>query len=317
MESYLRDVRDVARWSEAAGFCGILVYTDNGLVDAWLVAQIVIQSTERLAPLVALQPVYMHPYTAAKLVSSLAFLHGRQVFLNLVAGGFKNDLEALGDSTAHDDRYERLIEYTLVVKALLSGGAPVTFEGRFYNVRNLRMAPALPPELFPGLLMSGSSEAGLCAAARVGATPIKYPKPPGEETSAETIGSAAGIRVGIIARPDSREAWRVAHERFPEDRRGAMTHQLAMRVSDSSWHHQLSAMAGAAAEEEESPYWLGPFQHYQTFCPYLVGSYERVGFELARYVGLGHRTFILDIPPSSEELEHTRVAFAAARGDGM
>jgi alkanesulfonate monooxygenase len=44
-------------------------------------------------------------------------------------------------------------------------------------------------------------------------------------------------------------------------------------------------------------------------CPYLVGSYERVGQELARYVALGYRSFILDVPPAEEELHHTRVAF--------
>jgi len=43
-------------------------------------------------PLVAVQPVYMHPYSVAKMVSTLAFLHQRRVFLNMVAGGFKNDL---------------------------------------------------------------------------------------------------------------------------------------------------------------------------------------------------------------------------------
>src|SRR5205809_571415 len=83
---------DVARWSEAAGCEGILVYTDNGIVDPWLVAQLVVQATERLCPLVAIQSVYMHPYSAAKMVSSLAHLHGRRAYLNMVAGGFRNDL---------------------------------------------------------------------------------------------------------------------------------------------------------------------------------------------------------------------------------
>ena len=45
--TYLRNVIDVARWSEDAGCEGILVYTDNGLVDPWLVAETIIQETER------------------------------------------------------------------------------------------------------------------------------------------------------------------------------------------------------------------------------------------------------------------------------
>ena len=70
---YLRRVAEIARWSEAAGCEGILVFTDNGQLDPWLVAQVVIEATARLCPLVALQPVYMHPYSVAKMVTSLAF----------------------------------------------------------------------------------------------------------------------------------------------------------------------------------------------------------------------------------------------------
>ena len=63
--SYLEQVARAARWSDAAGYRGMLVYTDNSLVDPWLVAQMILQSTERLCPLVAVQPVYMHPYSVA------------------------------------------------------------------------------------------------------------------------------------------------------------------------------------------------------------------------------------------------------------
>jgi alkanesulfonate monooxygenase len=309
---YLERVADVARWSDEAGYRGILVYTDNGIVDPWLVSQIILQNTEQLCPLVAVQPIYMHPYTAAKMVSTLAFLHGRRIFLNMLAGGFKNDLLALNDETPHDDRYLRTVEYTKIIKALLSSPDPVSFEGKYYKVTNLRMTPPLPEELFPGILISGSSEAGLAAAREIGATAVKYPKPPGEEDDATQDTIESGVRVGIIARDDPEEAWRVALKRFPEDRKGQITHQVAMKVSDSQWHKQLSELGDQPAAGE-SPYWLGPFQNYKTFCPYLVGSYGAVADEVARYMGQGYRTFILDIPVSDQELEHTAVVFDRAQ----
>jgi alkanesulfonate monooxygenase len=77
---YLQKISDIARWSEANGCEGILIYTDNRLLDPWLVSQVVIEQTEHLAPLVAVQPAYMHPYTVAKLVTSIGFLYGRRVF---------------------------------------------------------------------------------------------------------------------------------------------------------------------------------------------------------------------------------------------
>ena len=53
---YVRRVADVARWSEEAGCRGILVYSDNSLVDPWLLSHVIVQHTGRLRPLVAVQP---------------------------------------------------------------------------------------------------------------------------------------------------------------------------------------------------------------------------------------------------------------------
>jgi alkanesulfonate monooxygenase len=309
---YLQRVQEVAEWSDAAGYSGILVYTDNSIVDPWLVSQLILESTEKLCPLVAVQPVYMHPYTAAKMVASLSFLHSRRIYLNMLAGGFKNDLLALHDDTPHDERYDRTVEYTLIMKQLLSAADPISFDGKYYKVTNLRMTPSVPPELHPGILISGSSDAGLSAARAIGATAVKYPKPSDEEVDQRGDTIDSGVRVGIIARDDADEAWRVALDRFPEDRKGQITHALAMRASDSQWHRQLSDLAERPTSAE-NPYWLGPFQNYKTFCPYLVGSYGAVAAELGRYMSLGFRTFILDIPPSEDELRHTAVVFDRAQ----
>lgn len=311
-EQYLQRVIDVARWSETCGCFGILVYTDNSIVDPWLVSKVIIENTKALRPLVAVQPVYMHPYAVAKMVASLGHFYHRQLYLNMVAGGFKNDLLALNDTTPHDKRYARLVEYTQIIQDLLKSPNPVTFSGEFYKIDKLKMTPPLPEDLKPGIFVSGSSTEGIAAARALGATAVKYPQPVQEyEGKTADDSGDSGIRVGIIARSDSEEAWAVAHQRFPEDRKGQLTQQLAMKVSDSVWHKQLSAL-GEAGPDRQNPYWMVPFQTYKTFCPYLVGSYTRVGLELARYIGVGYKTFILDIPPSEEELRHINRVFAEA-----
>jgi alkanesulfonate monooxygenase len=310
--AYLEQVIRVAQWSEAAGCEGILVYTDNGLVDPWLVSQIIIQSTDRLCPLVAIQPVYMHPYSVAKMITTIGHLYGRRMWINLVAGGFKNDLTALGDDTAHDRRYDRIVEYTNIVRRLLASPEPITLAGDFYRVANLKMKPPLDPELRPGITISGSSDAGMAAARQIGAIAVQYPKPVGEyEGESPPDGIERGIRIGIVARDNGDDAWQAARQRFPEDRAGQLTHQLAMKVSDSVWHKRLSEL-GKHRVSEDNPYWLQPFENYGTFCPYLVGSYDRVASEVARYTALGYETFILDVPESPEELEHIGEVFARA-----
>ena len=308
-DRYLERVAEVARWSERAGCTGMLVYTDNSLVDPWLVSQIILQNTFSLSPLVAVQPVYMHPYSVAKMIATLGFLYARKIFLNMVAGGFKNDLTALGDSTPHDNRYRRLIEYTAIVKQLLESRGPVTLDGQFYKVNGLTLNPPLAPQLFPGILISGSSAAGIAAAAEIGATPVKYPEPIVPDAPRET--NPCGVRIGIVARLHNEDAWQVAHDRFPADRKGQLTRQLASKISDSAWHKQLADVSrrGAAAQ---GAYWLHPFENYQTNCPYLVGSYDTVAEEVSKYIAHGYRTFILDIPPTEEELKHIGRVFQAA-----
>ncbi len=306
---YLERVADVSRWSERHGYTGMLVYYDHSLVDPWIVAVEVLRATERLCPLIAVQPATMHPHSVAKLIASMAHLYERPLFLNMIAGGFVGDLTSIGDHTPHDRRYDRLREFTDIVMALTAGDT-LTTAGDWYETNDLKLAPSVPEALRPRLLMSGSSPASLATATALGATAIQYPQPPGQAAD-RPDGTDTGIRVGIVAREDSEQAWRVAHDRFPPNRRGELMHQMAMTRSDSQWHRTLSELATSSAEEA-NPYWLGPFESYDTFCPYLVGSYNQVAEEVAEYWADGHRTVILDIPPSEDELAHTRQVFDRA-----
>jgi len=309
---YLAHARRVAEWSEEAGCTGMLIYADNSIADPWLVAQAVLTATRRLCPLVAVQPVYMLPYTAAKMVATLGTLHGRRIWLNLLAGGFRNDLIALGDVTAHDDRYARTVEYGLIMRRLLEDEQPMSFEGKFYHVHGLRLVPRLPAELLPGWMISGSSPAGRAAAIELGAMAVEYPAPPEAIRETSHVPAGRGIRVGIIARADADEAWRVAHARFPGDRRGQLSHALAMKTSDSSWHRTLSELA-QDQKQERGLYWLWPFEQHRTFCPYLVGDFATVANEIGRYLALGYTSFILDIPLGVEDLETAGIVFRLAQ----
>ena len=179
---------------------------------------------------------------ASKMVASCAHFHGRQMYLNMVAGGFRNDLLALNDTTPHDDRYVRMVEYTSIMRKLLEGPNPVSFEGKYYRVDNLKMTPPVPAHLFPGILSSGSSDAGMEAARNIEATPVKYPKPPGEEENYREIhpsgvGNQGGNHRTRVPRTkpggspgrDSRK-----------NGKGQLMHELATKVSDSVWHKQLA-----------------------------------------------------------------------------
>src|SRR5205807_1398091 len=101
----------------------------------------------------------------------------------------------------------------------------VTWTGEFYSIDNLRLEPALPNDLSPRFFISGSSEAGAAAARKIGAVAMHYPGQYGGNPKRSPNGRS-GLRVGIIARADDDQAWDVALKRFPEDRKGQLTHML-------------------------------------------------------------------------------------------
>src|SRR5579864_73534 len=175
-DMYLQQVINVARWSEAWGWAGTLIDAGNSLADPWLVAYTIIRHTRALCPLVAVQPLYMHPYAVAKIVSTIGSLFGRRVSLNMDPGSFENDLAPLNDVTPPSRRYDRLVEYTLVIKKLLGSPAPLTYRGEFYTVDRVKLAPEAPAGLFPGIFIAESPETGANAAARLGAIAVKCPK---------------------------------------------------------------------------------------------------------------------------------------------
>jgi len=306
---YRARLTDVSRWAEQAGCRGLLVYADNSLVDPWVISQFIIDRTEFLRPLVAAQPVYMHPFNVARIVRTIRFTHGREVELNLVTGGFLKHLRALGCELDHDQRYERLAEYGKIVRGLLSSPRPFNHTGEHYVLKSAQAEPHSEVIADPVLFVSGSSKACQAVQSAVGATRLTYPRLISEYTGIELKG--AGIRIVIIARDDSRTAWQEARRRFPVDHLGEQLHDFAAKTVESEWHRHLSEDALQAAGAG-TPYWIYPFRSYNTFCPYLVGSYSEVGDLLRRYLALGVEAVILDVPAQEDDLQHALRAFKHA-----
>lgn len=311
-QSRLATLLEIAGWADDAGYRGALVYTDCAALDSWMAAQATILNTTTFIPLVAVQPMDMTPFAVARAVSSLAQLYGRQVDINFVSGGFSRDLAVQGDVLSHDARYDRLIEYATIVRMLLGGGL-ANFAGQYYNVRRARLPVPVPADLMPRMYVSGSSAASLHAGESLGITQLSVQLPPDAFISPHARKSkfGSGASVGIIARDDSAEAWRIARKRFPVDPDGATRMKLLLSTSESSWQAQLASLP-IPDETEGQPYWLVPFRYRHTFAPFLVGSYDEVAQAVTTYLNGGIRTFVLDMPQDPDDLYHARIAIERA-----
>jgi alkanesulfonate monooxygenase len=310
--SHLRRLLEIAEWVDDAGYRGALVYSDNTSIDAWTAAQAAIANTASFVPLVAVQPLDKTPFAVARTVSSLAHMYGRRVDINFVSGGFSRDLAVQGDALSHDARYDRLTEYATIFKMLLGGGM-ANYAGQYHRVRRARLSAAVPDGLLPTAYVSGSSAASLQAGESLGLGQLSFPVLPEDFASPDVRKNkfGSGISIGIIARDDSAEAWRIAHKRFPADPEGAERMKLLLAAAVSSWQPQLASVP-IPDEAEGQAYWLVPFRYHHTFCPYLVGSHDEVAQAVTTYLNGGIRTFVLDIPREPDDLWHARIAIERA-----
>jgi alkanesulfonate monooxygenase len=294
-------VRQAIRWSADAGLDGILIYTGAGsLLDPWVAATTVLAQTERLHPMVAVNPVYQHPYTTARMLLSLGLLYGRRVDLNLITGTAVRDLESLGDAVAHDDRYVRLGEYADIVLSLLRSARPLDFDGHFYHVAHLQLSPPFPRRLLPELFVAGHSPSARELAGRLAAANIRMLSSAGQR-------DAAAVSFGLVARPNIADAVRAAQEWFPEDLDGRSVLAASVLQNDSTWVRELFEVAERG--DYEDFYRLAPFRSMQADCPYLVGDYESMVAQLVGLARGGVRTFIVDVPMRECDFRHlARVA---------
>jgi alkanesulfonate monooxygenase len=304
---YADELMRVAHFAERNGFEGILLFEGNDVfVEPWSMAQHIMAHTERSSPLIAVNPVYMHPFTAAKFVSSFAQLHGRKVYLNMITGTAMSDLQGLGDEQSHADRYVRLGEFVEVVRQLLSNPRPVNFRGKFYTTADLQLRPRVPAALMPEFLIAGQSEAAQRVALETNCIKMQM-LPPDLDHGIK----APGMNFGIFAREGRNEARQAAHLRFRDNADDRELLTLTMENTDSVWKRRLYD-AGQSAELQENGYWLLPFLTFQADCPYLVGSYAEIGAKLRDFVGKGLTTIMLDMVADETEMQHVCKALAAS-----
>ena len=152
------------RAAEAAGFYGGLLPSFPQTDDPWIVAAAAARATKTFRFMVAYQPGFLHPVHAARMAASFQRLSGGRLVYNIITGGGGPEQLWWGDTTEHDLRYVRTREFLDVVHGVWNGG-PFDYDGHFYSVRDGGLPVPLAGQKKPDLYFSGSSDAGIDAAA--------------------------------------------------------------------------------------------------------------------------------------------------------
>lgn len=303
----------IARAADDLGYFGVLLPTGRSCEDSWIIASAMVPLTERLRFLVAVRPGLTEPSFAARMTATLDRLSNGRVLINVVAGGDPFELKGDGLFYSHDERYAVTDEFLHIWRRLLSGET-VTYQGKHLRIEGgkLLYPPVQTPH--PPLYFGGSSEAGNKVAAEHVDVYLTWGEPPADvaEKIAQAKAYAAargrtlsfGIRLHVIVRDTSAEAWKAADDLISKlDDETIATAQNAFARMDSVGQRRMSQLHGGRRDKlEVSPnLWAGVGLARGGAGTALVGNPDEVAERMKEYMALGIDRFILSGYPHLEE----------------
>lgn len=310
-------LRDVALAAEESGYTGMLIPTrfSNGLfeeqapiAETWTMATGLAAVTSRIRFLVAVRPGFIQTGLFAQMAATACEISAGRIDLNVVPGGIQGDMERLGESEGHDDRYARAEEFIQACRRLWSEPGPVDFEGEY-----VRLAAALcepKPAVQPRIYTGGASDRALAMAGRHSDILLAWIEPlermeaqldrARQEFAACGRTARFGLRAHIVLGDTEAEAWG-ATDRLLERVAPEVEQQRARSVSGTA---MVGARAQAAVADSYRPaprLWNGISRVRVNCGTAIVGTPEQVAEELVRYQAIGFDEFILSGWPHEEQ----------------
>lgn len=304
---------EVAKSAEIAGFDGALIPSFPDSEDPWVIASSIARHTKTLRFMIAYQPMWFDPLYAAKASASLQRLSGGRLLFNIITGGGGPQQLWWGDRIAHDDRYVRTTEFLDVFKGVWNG-TPLTYSGKFFQVKDAILPEPLAGQVFPELYFVGSSDAALAAQGKHADYDLTHLEPienlRRKFARVRDLASKDGrtvkpaVRFNILARPKAEEAWdevRRAWAQVDWDTQEARAR--ARGRGDAVGSSRAPPARGQRVEDLiVEDLWAGFGTLGSQGSPLgFVGSYEQAAERIDGYIREGVRGFVLSSTPALEE----------------
>jgi alkanesulfonate monooxygenase len=308
--SYLKQIAQAA---DHLGFEGVLVPSGRACEDPWVIASSLINTTKNLKFLVAVRPGFTSPTVSARMASTLDRISGGRLLINVVAGGDPIEQQADGSFLQHDERYLEASEFLTIWKAVLSGET-MNFDGDYIKVKGASLPSGSIQKPYPPLFIGGSSDAAIDLSAEHIDVFLTWGEPPGAvaekinrvRDEAAKLGRTLkfGIRLHVIVRETSSEAWKAADEllSYVTDETIAAA-QSAVAKFDSVGQKKMTELhKGSRDNLVVSPnLWAGVGLVRGGAGTALVGNPEEVASRIKEYADLGIDYFIFSGYPHLEE----------------
>ncbi|MGA2997830.1 FMNH2-dependent alkanesulfonate monooxygenase [Bradyrhizobium sp.] len=306
-------LRQIAQAADQMGYYGVLLPTGRSCEDSWVVASAVAPFTERLRYLVAVRPGLQSPTVAARMTATLDRVTNGRLLINVVTGGDPVENKGDGIFLDHDARYEVTREFLGVYNDLLAGKT-VNFEGKHIRIEDGRLLfkPIQSPR--PPLYFGGSSDAGIDVAVDSVDKYLTWGEPPAQVAEKVNRVKAAagkrgrnlsfGIRLHVIVRETSEEAWRAADDliKHVTDETVNSAQKIFSRMDSIGQRRMMQLHGGRRDKLEIAPnLWAGVGLVRGGAGTALVGDPETVATRIREYQDIGIGTFIMSGYPHLEE----------------
>jgi len=313
--TYIDYLAEIARAAEISGFQGGLIPSFPMTDEPWAISAFLARETRTFRFMIAFQPGFLNPLTAARMTASLQRATGGRALFNVITGGGGPAQLWWGDSAGHDARYDRTSEFLDVLRGVWNGD-PFSYQGRYYQVEDGGLALPLAQQEFPEIYFSGSSDAALATASKHAEYYLTWLEPFAqlrekfarvrERTEALGRKIKCAVRVDIIARATEEEAWREVRKGFER-----LSPEELARAAQRPGGDSVGANRQAGNRPEtvsrfddlilEPNVWSGFNLLRGGQTNGIVGSYQQVAERLDELVQLGADAFILASTPHLEE----------------
>jgi alkanesulfonate monooxygenase len=298
----------VALAAEKAGFEYALVPVATGCYEAWISTAMMSARTTKLKMLVAARPGLIAPTIMAKMVSTFDQLSNGRVYVNLIAGGGREEMAQDGVFYDHDERYEVMDETVQLMKHCWTAEGPVTWTGRHFRVENAVVQPRPLQQPYPPFYIGGISPAAQDVGAKHADVFLFWGNTPEQirEDIASVKGRAEaqgrtqplryGMRFQVLVRETEDEARRDAEALIASVSEKAKAARTTGMGAESAADGRMREFAQKTAENN---YWISRHLYAGLTTVrhgagvMVVGNPEQVAETLQSYIDIGCSQFCL------------------------
>jgi len=268
-------------------------------LETWTACAALAALTTKIEIIAAIKPYLYHPVVLAKMALGIEDISHGRFAINLVNAWYKPELERAGIVFAeHDERYAYGTEWLEIVKRLVSGET-VSFQGRYFNVRDYGLKPASRHRRRPPIYVGGESDAARELVSKLADTWFINGQPP-REVERLTRDVAARARPGEPVR-FGLSAFVIARD-TDEEAQEELAHAWRLAEKDKP---QLEAVFRNADPKAVMFQTFAKYPHIGTnggTAAGLVGSYDAVAARIQAFHRLGIGTFMLQFQPFEQEM---------------